>query len=80
MESEARQEPSIDDDVFARLNEQEIQWRERQEFLQSRGYLLRPRYHRDWVPSWRGKSSDAVIDAEDGFQLPVSRRYSIHIS
>ncbi|KAI0334855.1 hypothetical protein GY45DRAFT_1242123 [Cubamyces sp. BRFM 1775] len=70
MESEARQGPSTDDDVFARLNEQEIQWRERQEFLQSRGYLLRPRYHRDWVPSWRGKSPDAVIDAEDGFQLP----------
>ncbi|KAI0323329.1 kinase-like protein [Cubamyces sp. BRFM 1775] len=29
-------------------------WRERQEFLHKRGYVLRPRYWPDWKPSWLG--------------------------
>ncbi|KIJ43470.1 hypothetical protein M422DRAFT_120812, partial [Sphaerobolus stellatus SS14] len=29
-------------------------WRDRQQFLQQRGYLLRPRFRPDWKPSWKG--------------------------
>ncbi|KAH9920142.1 uncharacterized protein B0H18DRAFT_1025301 [Fomitopsis serialis] len=32
----------------------EIFWRDRQPWLQERGYLLRPRYRPNWKPSWRG--------------------------
>ncbi|KIP08699.1 hypothetical protein PHLGIDRAFT_18868 [Phlebiopsis gigantea 11061_1 CR5-6] len=32
----------------------EIPWRDRQPFLQSQGYLLRPRYNPNWTPSWLG--------------------------
>ncbi|KAG7441336.1 uncharacterized protein BT62DRAFT_1080212 [Guyanagaster necrorhizus] len=33
--------------------EGEIFWVNHQPFLASRGYMLRPRYHADWVPSWQ---------------------------
>ncbi|KAI0351979.1 kinase-like protein [Trametes cingulata] len=32
----------------------EISWRNRYEYLEKRGYILRPRYHPDWRPSWMG--------------------------
>lgn len=32
----------------------EVFWRDRHDFLQSRGYQLRPRFAPDWVPSWLG--------------------------
>ncbi|KAI0364009.1 kinase-like protein [Pilatotrama ljubarskyi] len=32
----------------------EVEWRDRQEYLLQRGYLLRPRYSKDWQPSWIG--------------------------
>jgi hypothetical protein len=31
----------------------ELFWREHQSWLEHRGYLLRPRYHPGWTPSWR---------------------------
>ncbi|KAJ3712479.1 kinase-like domain-containing protein [Lentinula raphanica] len=34
----------------------EIVWREHYHWLKSKGYLLRPRYHPDWVPSWTGST------------------------
>ncbi|KAK0447870.1 uncharacterized protein EV420DRAFT_1275946 [Desarmillaria tabescens] len=40
----------------------EIFWRDTYHFLNERGYQLRPRYHPDWVPSWKpGKE----VHAED---------------
>ncbi|KAI0364011.1 kinase-like protein [Pilatotrama ljubarskyi] len=32
----------------------EVSWRDRYEYLEKRGYILRPRYHPDWSPSWMG--------------------------
>lgn len=29
-------------------------WIERQKALEQAGYMLRPRYHPDWKPSWAG--------------------------
>lgn len=31
----------------------EVYWRDKQKFLESRGYMLRSRYHPDWVQSWK---------------------------
>lgn len=42
----------------SRLDDGEIPWRERQPFLESRGYMLRPRYRPGWTPSWLGKDVD----------------------
>ncbi len=64
--------PSDAEDPSSKLSTEELYWRDRQEFLESRGYMLRPRYKRDWVPSWRGKPKGAVYKAEDGYRLPVS--------
>ncbi|KAK7691445.1 hypothetical protein QCA50_004844 [Cerrena zonata] len=36
----------------------EVFWRERCVHLKSRGYLLRPRFHPGWVPSWLGTNRD----------------------
>ncbi|KAK0477910.1 kinase-like domain-containing protein [Armillaria novae-zelandiae] len=33
--------------------EGETFWVSHQPFLASRGYMLRPRYHPDWIPSWK---------------------------
>ncbi|OSD01161.1 hypothetical protein PYCCODRAFT_1413086 [Trametes coccinea BRFM310] len=32
----------------------ELLWQQRQIFLEEHGYLLRPRYHKNWKPSWIG--------------------------
>jgi len=40
-------------------------WRDRYHVLEKRGYRLRPRYHPDWVPSWK-KSRKGFRTAEDG--------------
>ncbi|KIJ27333.1 hypothetical protein M422DRAFT_191169, partial [Sphaerobolus stellatus SS14] len=36
------------------LTKTEEFWRDRQQFLHQRGYLLRPRFRPDWKPSWKG--------------------------
>ncbi|KAI0350534.1 kinase-like protein [Trametes cingulata] len=59
-----------EEDVFAMLTTEERYWRDRQEFLESRGYMLRPRYKPDWTPSWTGKSEFAWVYAEDAQPLP----------
>ena len=46
-------------------------WREKQPFLTSRGYTLRPRYHPKWRPSWHGHPDMNPLDCEDFWQLPV---------
>ncbi len=47
------------------LDELEIYWRDRYDWLQQCGYTLRPRYKPDWVPSWQGtkKSPHVCEDA-----------------
>ncbi|VDB85820.1 unnamed protein product [Peniophora sp. CBMAI 1063] len=64
-----------DDELFSRLFPLEIAWRDRQVFLQSRGYMLRPRLRPDWTPSWR-TSGKAVIGSEDSVALP-SRQHLV---
>ena len=54
------------------LDQDEVWWRDHQVWLQERGYVLRPRYRPDWVPSWSdGKRS--YYECEDGQRLPVRR-------
>ncbi|KAF5384218.1 hypothetical protein D9615_003107 [Tricholomella constricta] len=45
---------NIDHNIFlGKRRTREIFWVQLQPFLYSRGYNLRPRYHPDWLPSWR---------------------------
>ncbi|KAG2353300.1 hypothetical protein BDR07DRAFT_1496542 [Suillus spraguei] len=50
------------------LSEDEIWWRRQYEWLKVRGYLLRPRYAPEWIPSWEG-SKRHPLDCEDGCVL-----------
>ncbi|KAL5513661.1 hypothetical protein ACEPAH_4060 [Sanghuangporus vaninii] len=49
---------------FEQLNNHERWWMERAEFLESRGYRLRPRFRPGWVPSWQNSGQDP-FDFED---------------
>ncbi|KAL1946975.1 hypothetical protein VTO73DRAFT_15079 [Trametes versicolor] len=60
-----------EDDSFARLTDEEIYWRDHQEFLEAHGYMLRARYQPGWTPSWRGKPEETILDSEDAFSLPL---------
>ncbi|KAJ7019349.1 hypothetical protein C8F04DRAFT_336368 [Mycena alexandri] len=40
-------------------------WADSYEFLLSRGYRLRPRYHPRWVPSWGAKGNPIRLESED---------------
>ncbi|KAH9918119.1 uncharacterized protein B0H18DRAFT_680318 [Fomitopsis serialis] len=66
----ARPTQPLTDDTFARLNEWECRWRDRQQFLESRGYMLRPRYQPDWIPSWR-VNKESAIWCEDAIRAPL---------
>lgn len=55
----------------AKLTSIEVHWRDRQPFLQTKGYMLRPRYRPDWIPSWQGRDLLALT-AEDAITHPVS--------
>ncbi|KAI0294570.1 hypothetical protein BC826DRAFT_1011363 [Russula brevipes] len=41
-------------EFFGGIDEVERWWVERQEALERAGYMLRPRYHPGWKPSWEG--------------------------
>ncbi|TFY54587.1 hypothetical protein EVG20_g9649 [Dentipellis fragilis] len=43
-------------------------WRDRRQYLVSRGYDLRPRYHAGWVPSWKNTRRDPTF-CEDYIML-----------
>ncbi|KAF9818792.1 hypothetical protein IEO21_02572 [Rhodonia placenta] len=65
--------PDRDDDhLWSSLDPYELRWQERQPFLQSKGYALRPRYRPGWVPSWRGTGKYPSF-CEDGILLPGLR-------
>lgn len=38
--------------LVEKLLESECFWRDHQKWLAASGYMLRPRYMPDWVPSW----------------------------
>ncbi|KAH0828801.1 hypothetical protein J3R83DRAFT_3249 [Lanmaoa asiatica] len=52
------------------LDKREIWWKNQFEWLKIRGYLLRPRYAPDWVPSWNNSSRD-WFEYEDSRNLQV---------
>ena len=56
---------------YQTLYEHEITWRDRQPFLESKGYMLRPRLRPGWAP-WLRTGTD-WLRAEDSAPLPVSR-------
>ncbi|KAJ3776850.1 hypothetical protein FB446DRAFT_784762 [Lentinula raphanica] len=53
-----------------RLFDYEIFWRDHYEWLKCKGYLLRPRYHPNWVPSWLG-STRSPLSFEDSRTRPL---------
>lgn len=55
--STAGREAQRDLNALAALADHEIWWRDQQEWLATKGYMLRPRYRPGWVPSW-GKKTD----------------------
>ncbi|PSR84479.1 hypothetical protein PHLCEN_2v5437, partial [Hermanssonia centrifuga] len=56
--------------LHAELDAYELQWRDKQEFLASQGYMLRPRYRPGWVPSWKTDTSRHPEKFEDYWELP----------
>ncbi|KZT13120.1 uncharacterized protein LAESUDRAFT_690312 [Laetiporus sulphureus 93-53] len=58
------------DRLYSSLRSWEKGWVDRQPFLESRGYMLRPRYRPGWVPSWRGTDEYPWL-FEDSISLPV---------
>lgn len=58
------------DALLGTLSDHEAAWRDRQLFLQSRGYMLRPRLRPDWQPSWISPRKD-FSQCEDSILLPV---------
>ena len=56
---------------YQTLSEHEIAWRDRQPFLESKGYMLRPRLRPGWTPSWL-RTGTYWRRAEDSVPLPVS--------
>ncbi|OBZ71812.1 hypothetical protein A0H81_08237 [Grifola frondosa] len=56
------------DELHGTLGIIELRWRDRQQFLESQGYMLRPRYHPDWSPSWR-RTGVKIREAEDSIVL-----------
>ncbi|KAI0028574.1 hypothetical protein K488DRAFT_58252 [Vararia minispora EC-137] len=59
-----------DDELYGTLDSSEIVWRDRQPFLESKGYMLRPRFRPGWEPSWRSTGKHPA-ESEDGILLPA---------
>lgn len=55
---------------LAKLSDYEARWRDKYHFLRSKGYVLRPRYNPQWVPSWLD-GDILCYRAEDSITLPV---------
>lgn len=49
----------------------EKQWTNRQKALEEAGYMLRPRYHPEWQPSWT-HTNKFFLECEDGQAQAVS--------
>ncbi|KAH8976632.1 hypothetical protein EDB86DRAFT_3021619 [Lactarius hatsudake] len=57
----------------SRLSTHEVKWKERQLFLESKGYMLRPRLRPGWTPSWisAGMHESSYEFFEDSARLPL---------
>ncbi|KAG8945125.1 hypothetical protein FRC04_001191 [Tulasnella sp. 424] len=47
----------------------ELPWAARFDFLQSQGYLLRPRYRPGWVATWKTDKAVKIYECEDGIAV-----------
>ncbi len=54
-----------------RLHAHETYWRDLFPFLESQGYILRPRYHPGWEPVWPPPPGIPFSTTEDYVPLPV---------
>ncbi|KAJ7174752.1 hypothetical protein C8R46DRAFT_93550 [Mycena filopes] len=62
--------PSTPPEAAGVLDPHEIFWRNLQPWLQQSGYSLRPRYGRDWIPSWKIPGSGAIyLVSEDSWGI-----------
>lgn len=59
------------------LAPRETWWSQQYQWLKDEGYLLRPRYAPDWVPSWEGSKRDPLV-CEDGQAIRVSQQVQLH--
>ncbi|TFY75712.1 hypothetical protein EWM64_g8300 [Hericium alpestre] len=50
---------------FKILERPEVQWRHVQPWLESQGYMLRPRFRPGWIPSWTKKKNASPVFFED---------------
>ncbi|KAI0365113.1 hypothetical protein BV20DRAFT_784326 [Pilatotrama ljubarskyi] len=66
----AREQAQLTRNGTYKLLSYEVRWRNRQLFLAKRGYMLRPRYHPSWEPSWTGTNLDPDF-CEDAVVLNV---------
>ena len=65
--------------AYSKLSAIEVQWRDLSDFLESKGYVLRPRYRKGWTPSWllpenKHRSPEQF---EDHITLPDTVRHDI---
>ncbi|KAF9258834.1 hypothetical protein L218DRAFT_1080200 [Marasmius fiardii PR-910] len=75
----------LEEDLPGGLTTSEIFWRDHQQWLEERGYMLRSRWHPNWVPSWlssKKHSEYRMFRFEDGdhpllaFKMLDARRIS----
>ncbi|KAJ3712454.1 kinase-like domain-containing protein [Lentinula raphanica] len=60
-----------DDNLYnVKLWPREIFWRDHYDWLKSKGYILRPRYHPDWVASWLGSTKFPYRFEDSRIQIP----------
>ncbi|KAI0769060.1 hypothetical protein BD413DRAFT_88044 [Trametes elegans] len=57
---------SIPKSELGKLTSGDRWWRDHQPWLAERGYMLHPRYHEGWVPSWPQQPDSSPYDYEDG--------------
>lgn len=63
------------------LKKSEVFWRDHQEWLEEKGYVLRPRYQPEWVPSWDvNDNTIRTLDIEDAIPSPVRISFSCNYS
>ena len=65
--------------AYSKLSAIEVQWRDLSDFLESKGYVIRPRYRKGWTPSWllpehKHRSPEQF---EDHIPLPEEVRHDI---
>lgn len=59
------------------LTEPELWWSHHYHWLKDSGYLLRPRYAPDWIPSWQGTKKNWAL-CEDSRVAKVGIKHARH--